>query len=727
MTIATRLTLVEDCVDKIIETIGKDIRIGLPLGLGKPPELINALYQRAKSDPSIHLLIATALSLEVPDPGPGLQGRFLGPFLHRVFGNYPGLDYMRDLHAGKVPDNIEIHEFFFKSGSMLNNDLAQQNYISTNYTHSVRDLLALNINVIAQLVAHLADDGRDRYSMSCNPETTRDLLPVLQQRKAAGEPILFIAQVNEQLPFMGNDAVIEENCFDIVINNKDYYSDLFAPPNMPVSTVDHLIGLHASSLIRDGGTLQIGIGSLGDAIVYGCKLRQQQNAEYNAALEHFGIRQKCHQLIEELGGTGTFEQGLYGNSEMFVGGFYDLIQAGILKRKVYDNEAIQTLLNQGRISEQVSMDTLDALIEWGAINPVLTAENVRTLCHFGIFKAGVCMINGALITPKGDSLSPDVKLARECIARECMGQQLQQGRIMHGGFFLGPRAFYQGLNAFSADVRDSINMTNISYVNQLYGSEMLKRQQRREARFINTVFLVHLLGAATSDGLDNGQVVSGVGGQYNFVAQAHELDDGRSILMLKSTREKNGITYSNIVMNYGHTTIPRHLRDIYITEYGIADVRGKCDRDVITALLNIADSRFQPELLAKAKRSGKIPKNYQIPAEYRNNSPQRLEQQMAEFRQRGLFPAFPCGCDFTEEELVLARCLKAMKPKAERKSVLVKALLKALQNPPVREQYLPYLARVQLDNPVTLEDKVARILLLDELKAALPPTKGKSR
>jgi acyl-CoA hydrolase len=39
-----------------------------------------------------------------------------------------------------------------------------------------------------------------------------------------------------------------------------------APPNNKVSAADYAIGLHASSLVVDGGTLQIGIGSLGDAI-----------------------------------------------------------------------------------------------------------------------------------------------------------------------------------------------------------------------------------------------------------------------------------------------------------------------------------------------------------------------------------------------------------------------------------------------------------------------------
>lgn len=51
-------------------------------------------------------------------------------------------------------------------------------------------------------------------------------------------------------------------------------------------------------------------------------------------------------------------------------------------------------------------------------------------------------------------------------------------------------------------------------------------------------------------------------------------------------------------------TIPRFLRDIVITEYGIADCRSKTDSEVIQAMLNIADSRFQPKLLAQAKKHG---------------------------------------------------------------------------------------------------------------------------
>jgi len=117
-----------------------------------------------------------------------------------------------------------------------------------------------------------------------------------------------------------------------------------------------------------------------------------------------------------------------------------------------------------------------------------------------------------------------------------------------------------------------------------------------------------------SDGLESGQVVSGVCGQYNFVAMAHALKGGRSILMLRSTREHRGKVSSNILWNYGHTTIPRHLRDIYVTEYGIADLRGKSDEQCVMAMVSIADARFQDELCERAKSNGKLRLDFMPPA-----------------------------------------------------------------------------------------------------------------
>src|SRR5690606_30344206 len=145
-------------------------------------------------------------------------------------------------------------------------------------------------------------------------------------------------------------------------------------------------------------------------------------------------------------------------------------------------------------------------------------------------------------------------------------------------------------------------MTAVSKVNQLYGDETLERLQRQHARFVNTSMKVTLNGAAASDTVAGGRVVSGVGGQYNFVAMAHALDGARSILLLRSTRlTRRGKLESNVVPEYGQCTIPRHLRDIVISEYGIADLRGKTDAECADQLIRIADSRFQQGLIKAAQ------------------------------------------------------------------------------------------------------------------------------
>src|SRR5690606_345989 len=116
-----RLGDVEAAVDRILEHIGDEIVLGLPLGLGKPVELVNALYRRAQADTSIRLRILTALSLEKPVGSSGIEQAFLAPFVERVFAGVADLDYVRDLRENRLPPNVEIREFYFRPGSMLGN------------------------------------------------------------------------------------------------------------------------------------------------------------------------------------------------------------------------------------------------------------------------------------------------------------------------------------------------------------------------------------------------------------------------------------------------------------------------------------------------------------------------------------------------------------------------------------------------------------------------------
>jgi hypothetical protein len=263
-------------------------------------------------------------------------------------------------------------------------------------------------------------------------------------------------------------------------------------------------------------------------------------------------------------------------------------------------------------------------------------------------------------------------------------------------------------------------MGGVAFTNQLDDpGQALKIAQRGHSRFINSTMMVTLMGAAVSDGLADGQVVSGVGGQFNFVAMAHSLPEARSILALRSTREKDGIVSSNVLWNYGHVTIPRHLRDIVVTEYGIADVRGRTDQEVIAALLNIADSRFQEGLKREAQAAGKLARDYRIPDEHRSNTPRALEERFVLARARGLFSEFPFGTDFTNEEIVLAKALAQLKKSTAGVWRRLQAVADAALSRGTPGKFAPYLQRMALLHPQTRQEWLWQRLLVRELRTML--------
>jgi acyl-CoA hydrolase len=284
------------------------------------------------------------------------------------------------------------------------------------------------------------------------------------------------------------------------------------------------------------------------------------------------------------------------------------------------------------------------------------------------------------------------------------------GTVLHGAFFLGPKSFYRTLREMTADQIARIQMMPVSFTNEIYDEEDKKRTARVDARFVNNAMMATLMGAAVSDGLENGQVVSGVGGQYNFVAQAFALKGARSILALEATRQVGARAQSNIRWAYGHETIPRHLRDVFVTEYGIADVRGKSDAEVIAAMLGVSDSRFQDELARAAKDAGKLPKSYEIPAAHRENMPERIVDALKPAREAGLLPPFPFGSDFTDVEQRLIPALEILQDAQRTPLRLAGLLWRGLtRTPDAADQAC--LARLGLDRPATFSERGYRALV----------------
>src|SRR5581483_10310998 len=275
----------EACVDAILERLGKRIVLGTPLGIGKPNALLNALYRRAKADSSIRLDLVTALSLNPPLGKSELEERYLKPVRARVWPGYPRLEFVDDRAAGRVPPNVRVIEFYMQSGALLHNAAAQQNYISSNYSQVAHDMMLRGVNLLLQAVSLREEGGRRRLSLSSNPDITLQLVPLLHQ---VDRPWMACAQVNRELPWMGNHAEVGEDFFHAVVDNPALDHAPFAVPHEPVNAVDWAIGLRASTLVRDCGTLQVGIGALGDAACHALRLRQKDNAGYQQVLDALG-------------------------------------------------------------------------------------------------------------------------------------------------------------------------------------------------------------------------------------------------------------------------------------------------------------------------------------------------------------------------------------------------------------------------------------------------------
>jgi len=102
------------------------------------------------------------------------------------------------------------------------------------------------------------------------------------------------------------------------------------------------------------------------------------------------------------------------------------------------------------------------------------------------------------------------------------------------------------------------------------------------------------------------------------------------------------------------------IRNVEPTDRGVADLRGRTDQDVIVALLNLADSRFQESLRRQAVQAGKLAADYRIPARFRRNTPERLRRDLAAAGVLEGLPWYPLGTDLTVAEAKLAVGLAAL-------------------------------------------------------------------
>src|SRR6266508_2790147 len=120
---------------------------------------------------------------------------------------------------------------------------------------------------------------------------------------------------------------------------------------------------------------------------------------------------------------------------------------------------------------------------------------------------------------------------------------------------------------------------------------------------VNSAIEVDLLGQVNAESVE-GQQVTGIGGQFDFVLGARQAAGGRSVIALPSTGRQGKV--SRIVARLpagARVTTPRFLADYVVTEWGMASLRGQSDAGRARELCRVADPAFRESLEREAATS----------------------------------------------------------------------------------------------------------------------------
>ncbi len=163
-----------------------------------------------------------------------------------------------------------------------------------------------------------------------------------------------------------------------------------------------------------------------------------------------------------------------------------------------------------------------------------------------------------------------------------------------GAFALGTQKLYDFIHNNVAVEFQQGKVTNDPYV--------MGRNYKMVS--INTALQVDVLGQVCSQSIGS-RHFSGTGGQLDTHRGAQMSPGGRGIIALRSTA-KNG-TLSTIVpqLSVGaEVTVPCQDVDTIVTEFGVAELRGRCLKDRVAALIGIAHPDFRPQLREEVRRLG---------------------------------------------------------------------------------------------------------------------------
>ena len=129
---------------------------------------------------------------------------------------------------------------------------------------------------------------------------------------------------------------------------------------------------------------------------------------------------------------------------------------------------------------------------------------------------------------------------------------------------------------------------------------------------VNNTTEIDLQGQASSESSGH-RHISGTGGQLQFVRGAYSSRGGQSFLCLTSTYEKKGERKSRIVSQLtpgSIVTTPRTDTMFVVTEWGMANLKGKSVAERALALIALAHPDFREGLEREAREANMIPAGF---------------------------------------------------------------------------------------------------------------------
>ena len=166
--------------------------------------------------------------------------------------------------------------------------------------------------------------------------------------------------------------------------------------------------------------------------------------------------------------------------------------------------------------------------------------------------------------------------------------------INHGKFIatflMGTQKLYDFVNH-----NPDVEMRSVDYVNDPYIVG-----QHDQMISINSAIQVDLMGQVNAEMIGNKQF-SGIGGQVDFVRGASRSVGGKSIIALPSTAANGKISRITAELDRGAAvSTSRNDVHVVVTEFGIAELRGKSLRERARALISIAHPDFRAALSEQA-------------------------------------------------------------------------------------------------------------------------------